>query len=107
MKQGSLLQSKPRKSQNSSLVHSLQEAVESLRIKNADRLRELTTLLEAQLTEHVEMTGTERQNDLLEVEALRQMLTESQAQLEPVKTGTSQTKGIQGLPGHGSGAETM
>ncbi|XP_006260980.1 ribosome-binding protein 1 isoform X1 [Alligator mississippiensis] len=69
-------------------VQSLEEAVEKLRVElqNTDQVKEYTSLLEAQLKNHLETANSERQNYTKEVEILRQLLSESQDQLEAAKT---------------------
>ncbi|EMP32631.1 Ribosome-binding protein 1 [Chelonia mydas] len=48
-------------------------------------LKEYTSLLEAQLENHLETASSERQNYTKEVEALRQLFSESQEQLDAAK----------------------
>ncbi|KAM9154702.1 ribosome-binding protein 1 isoform 3-T3 [Pangshura tecta] len=68
-------------------VKSLAEAMGQLRVElqNTDQLKEYTSLLEAQLENHLETASSERQNYTKEVEALRQLLSESQEQLDAAK----------------------
>ncbi|XP_065257570.1 ribosome-binding protein 1 [Emys orbicularis] len=68
-------------------VKSLAEAVDQLRVElqNTDQLKEYTSLLEAQLENHLETASSERQNYTKEVEALRQLFSESQEQLDAAK----------------------
>ncbi|XP_048698440.2 ribosome-binding protein 1 isoform X1 [Caretta caretta] len=68
-------------------VKSLAEAVDQVRaeLQNTDQLKEYTSLLEAQLENHLETASSERQNYTKEVEALRQLFSESQEQLDAAK----------------------
>ncbi|XP_073195823.1 ribosome-binding protein 1 isoform X4 [Lepidochelys kempii] len=68
-------------------VKSLAEAVDQVRaeLQNTDQLKEYTSLLEAQLENHLETASSERQNYTKEVEVLRQLFSESQEQLDAAK----------------------
>ncbi|XP_074845416.1 ribosome-binding protein 1 isoform X2 [Carettochelys insculpta] len=68
-------------------VKSLAEAMDQLRteLQNIEQLREYTSLLEAQLENHLQTASSERQNYTKEVEALRQLFSESQEQLDAAK----------------------
>ncbi|XP_067421455.1 ribosome-binding protein 1 isoform X2 [Emydura macquarii macquarii] len=69
-------------------VQSLEQAVEKLRaeLQDTDQLKQYTSLLEAQLENHLATASSERQNYTKEVEALRQLFSESQEQLDAAKT---------------------
>ncbi|XP_054840636.1 ribosome-binding protein 1 isoform X2 [Eublepharis macularius] len=73
------------KSQNQTKC--LEEDVEKLKaeLQNADKLKEYTSLLEAQLENHLVTANSERQNYTQKVEALGQLLSESQEQLDAAK----------------------
>ncbi|NWI17357.1 RRBP1 protein, partial [Crypturellus soui] len=68
-------------------LKSLEDMVEKLKaeLQSTDQLKEYTSLLEAQLQNHLETASSERQNYTKEVGALRQLLSESQEQLEAAK----------------------
>ncbi|XP_075781864.1 ribosome-binding protein 1 isoform X5 [Pelodiscus sinensis] len=68
-------------------VKSLAEALDQLKaeLQNTDQLKEYTSLLEAQLENHLVTASSERQNYTKEVEALRQLLSESQERLDAAK----------------------
>lgn len=61
-------------------------------LQNADHLKGYAPLLEVQLKEHFETASSECQNYLKEVAAFRQLLAESQGQLEAVKAEVQWTK---------------
>ncbi|NXP16723.1 RRBP1 protein, partial [Scytalopus superciliaris] len=65
-------------------LKSLEGMVEKLKadLQKADQLKEYTSLLEKQLESHLETASSEHQNYTKEVEVLRQLLSESQEQLE-------------------------
>ncbi|XP_061441562.1 ribosome-binding protein 1 isoform X2 [Rhineura floridana] len=66
----------------------LEDDVEKFKmeLQNADKIKEYTSLLEAQLENHLATANSERQNYTKEVEVLRQLLSESQETLDAAKT---------------------
>ncbi|XP_053102920.1 ribosome-binding protein 1 isoform X3 [Hemicordylus capensis] len=69
-------------------IKCLEDDVEKFKIElqNTDKLKEYTSLLEAQVENHLATASSERQNYTKEVEVLRQLLCESQEHLDATKT---------------------
>ncbi|XP_042318670.1 ribosome-binding protein 1 isoform X3 [Sceloporus undulatus] len=69
-------------------VKYLEDDVEKFKteFQNMEKLKEYTSLLEAQLKNHMATANSEHQNYAKEVEVLRQMLSESQENLDTTKT---------------------
>ncbi|NXH13286.1 RRBP1 protein, partial [Bucco capensis] len=71
-------------------LKSLEDMVEKLKadVQSTDQLKEYTSLLETQLESHLQTASSEHHSYTKEVEGLRQLLSESQEQLEAAKMET-------------------